>query len=639
MNQTMPRELRAEIDSRLASAEWAEARAALVELWSAERSSATASFVISRFERLRPFVSLVPCRLAILRSFTLEPVVPLLRAAALVGGIDLTVQMGGFDNYAQQMLDPASDLYAFQPDVVILALQTRDVAPAIWENHTAAPASEQEAAARELLSSIGQWVRIFRSRSSASLVLHTLEIPAQPNTGVLDAQSATGQTALLEQINRGLKELAAAHAGLYLLDYDALVARYGRERWHDERKWLVMRMPIAADNLLAMAQEWLRFLHPLTGKIAKVLVTDLDNTLWGGVLGEDGVSGLQVGREYPGAAYLALQRALLDLYQRGVLLAVASKNNEDEVLRALANHPGMLLRREHFAALQANWRSKAESLRRIAEELNVGLDSLAFLDDNPVERQNIRLALPEVHVLEWPANNMLYAKAVRDCPLFERLTLSAEDRARGVYYLQQQQRSELQNGVSSLEDFYYSLEQKVSISRVSHDAVPRVAQLLQKTNQFNLTTRRYGAVELARFVADPDWGVYATQVSDRFGDNGIVGVCLTRRRGEVCEIDALLLSCRVIGRTVEDAILHFLVEENRALGIRRLEGWFLPTAKNKPAESFYPNHQFSLVRETEGGTLWALELEAAAVECPRWIHLNGGALAGPAAPLGEWAHA
>jgi FkbH-like protein len=518
---------------------------------------------------------------------------------------------------------------------VILALQTRDVAPGIWESYTDVPADEHKASAEEWLASIGQWVRIFRSRSSASLVLHSLELPAQSNAGVLDAQSGTGQAAVIQEINRGLQELAPANTGLYLLDYDALVSRHGRERWHDERKWLVMRMPIAADNLIAMAQEWLRFLHPLTGKTAKVLVTDLDNTLWGGVLGEDGINGIQVGREYPGAAYLALQRALLDLYRRGILLAVSSKNNEDEVLRALSSHPGMLLRRHHFAALQVNWNSKVESLRRIAEELNVGLDSLVFLDDNPVERQSIRVALPEVQVIELPANNMAYAKTVRECPLFERLTLSAEDRDRGTYYLQQQQRNQLQSGVSSLEDFYYSLEQKVEITRVSHDAVPRVAQLLQKTNQFNLTTRRYGAVELAQFVADPDWNVYATQVSDRFGDNGIVGVCLTRRHEDVCEIDTLLLSCRVIGRTVEDAILHFLVEENRSRGVKRLEGWFLPTPKNKPAESFYSSHNFELVSRTESGTLWALELGETATNCPPWIHLN----AGRATPLGEWAHA
>jgi FkbH-like protein len=240
-----------------------------------------------------------------------------------------------------------------------------------------------------------------------------------------------------------------------------------------------------------------------------------------------------------------------------------------------------------------------------------------------------------VKVIELPANNMAYVKAVRECPMFERLTLSAEDRGRGTYYLQQQQRNALQSGVSSLEDFYYSLEQKVEITRVSHDAVPRVAQLLQKTNQFNLTTRRYGAVELAHFVADPNWDVYATQVTDRFGDNGIVGVCITRRHEDVCEIDTLLLSCRVIGRTVEDAILHFLIEENRSLGVRRIEGWFLPTPKNKPAEAFYPSHNFELVTRTEGGTLWALELGETATNCPPWIHLNTG----PSAPLGEWAHA
>jgi FkbH-like protein len=217
---------------------------------------------------------------------------------------------------------------------------------------------------------------------------------------------------------------------------------------------------------------------------------------------------------------------------------------------------------------------------------------------------------------------MRYAKAVRDCPLFERLTASAEDRERGGYYREQRERRELASGEASLEDFYYSLAQTVEIAPATRETVARVAQLLQKTNQFNLTTRRHSATDVAGYVEDPAWDVYAAQVRDRFGDNGIVGVCITRRSGEVCEIDTLLLSCRVIGRTVEDAILHFLAERNRARGIRRIEGWFLPTRKNKPAESFYPRHGFLAVSQSETGTLWALDLEEKAIACPPWIQLS-----------------
>ena len=209
-----------------------------------------------------------------------------------------------------------------------------------------------------------------------------------------------GQAALIHGINTELERAASAHRGVHVLDYDSLVARHGRDHWHDERKWLTVRLPMRAEKLPALAEEWLRYLHPLTGRLAKVLVTDLDNTLWGGVIGEDGMAGIALGREYPGAAYLALQRAMLDLQRRGILLAIASKNNREEALRALDSHPEMLLRTRHFSAMRINWNDKAASLREIAAELNVGLDALAFIDDNPAERRRIRMELPEVAVIE-----------------------------------------------------------------------------------------------------------------------------------------------------------------------------------------------------------------------------------------------
>ncbi|HEY3455120.1 MAG TPA: HAD-IIIC family phosphatase, partial [Bryobacteraceae bacterium] len=539
-----------------------------------------------------------------------------------------------------QMLDADSELYRFRPDVVILAIETRAVLPGIWEDFTGLDGGRALEAANEFLDSLSNWVRVFRSQSEARLLLHTLEMPAVASAGILDAQTGEGQARVIEELNRGLRKLAAEATGVYVVDYDALVARHGRERWHDERKWLTMRMPIAADCLPALAEEWLRFLHPLMGRIAKVLVTDLDNTLWGGVLGEDGVSGLQLGREYPGAAYLALQRTLVDLYRRGIVLAIASKNNEAEALAAIETHPAMLVAKRRFAAWQIHWDSKVESLRRIAAELNVGLDSLVFLDDNPAEREAVRLALPEVTVLDLPADPMQYASVVRACPLFERLTQSAEDRARGEYYQQQKERRAAQSGHASLEDFYYSLAQKVEIRRVSTSAeLARVAQLIGKTNQFNLTTRRHTAVEVAAYADAADWDVYSTEVSDRFGDNGIVGVAMVRR-GEragqrVAEIDTFLLSCRVIGRTVEDAMLHVLIEDCRRQGIERMVGWFVPTAKNKPAEKFYARHGFHELEQTEAGTLWALDLDGRMIACPAWIELR--ALAG--AGVEEVAHA
>jgi FkbH-like protein len=390
-------------------------------------------------------------------------------------------------------------------------------------------------------------------------------------------------------------------------------------RWHDEHKWLTVRLPIKADCLMYLAQEWLRFIHPLAGKVCKALVMDLDNTLWGGVIGEDGLAGIQVGLDYPGAAYAAVQRVILDLYQRGIILAVCSKNNPADAMEALEHHPEMLLRPHHFASMRINWQDKAQNLREIAAELNIGIEALAFLDDNPAERHWVRSELPEVTVIDLPNDPMDYSQALRDAPVFERLSLSAEDRERGRYYAEQRQRTELESSAVSLEDFYRSLQMEVEIASVTPQTLNRTAQLTQKTNQFNLTTRRYTEQQLTEMTASPEWQVRSLRVRDRFGDNGLVGVAITHCIGEVCEIDTLLLSCRVIGRTVETALLANLAQEARNQGMLSLQGWYLPTKKNVPAKDVYRSHGFKLIKEVDQDTLWEFDLSTGRINCPEWL--------------------
>jgi FkbH-like protein len=454
------------------------------------------------------------------------------------------------------------------------------------------------------------------------LIVHSLETPSVPVEGILDGQAAENQAGSIGQINRGLRALGREYRGVYILDYDALVARHGRETWGDERKWLTVRLPVSSTHLPHLAAEWLRFLHPLTGKIAKCVAVDLDNTLWGGVIGEDGMAGIRLGQEYPGAAFQEVQRALLDLTRRGILLAVCSKNNSADAMEALANHTGMVLRPRDFAAMRINWNQKAESLREIAAELNIGIDSVAFLDDNPVERQHIREQVPEAIVIELPQDPMAFAPTIRDCPYFERLTLSQEDRQRGDYYASERQRAHLERSVNSKEDFYRSLEQVAEIAPVNSSTLARVAQLTQKTNQFNLTTRRYTEPQIASLAECPGWRVWSLRVADRYADNGLVGVAIAQVKGEICEIDTFLLSCRVIGRTVETALLAHVAADAREQGARWLQGWFLPTKKNTPAKDFYREHGFEAAEETAAGALWRLDLSQRQVQMPEWIQVQ-----------------
>lgn len=614
--------LREEIDRLLGSGDVPKAYGLLKSIWEGSPGPAMASFVISRFLKMRPELDLVPCKISFLRSLTLEPVVPVLRAALSVKGIDLKEHLSDFNAYAQEILDEKSKLYEFSPDIIVLAVQTRDILPDIWTRFPDLSSDEIETQVDRVSQEFRSWVQTIRTRCKASLILHTLEIPSFAGHGVLGEHLEVRQSEAISSINREFYLLARDIPGVYILNYDALIARHGRFAWHDEHKWLTMRMPIAADCLIHLATEWLRYILPLKGKGCKVLVTDADNTLWGGVIGEDGSRDIQVGPDYPGAAYQALQRAMLDLRARGIILAICSKNNSTDVMEVIEHHEGMLLRPHHFAAIRINWQNKAQNLVEIAEELSISLDAIAFMDDNPFECQLVRNQLPDVTVIELPEGPMEYASLLRENPVFEKLSLSSEDRERGSYYLDQQQRNECKQNAPSLEEFYYSIQIVMDIALLTPETLARTAQLTQKTNQFNLTTRRYSEQQINEMSMKTNWRIYTMRSRDRFGDHGIVGVAIISFDREVCEIDTFLLSCRVIGQTLETAFLATIIEQVRAEGLQRLNGWFLPTPKNLPAKDFYESHGFKNISVKNDKTCWELDLRGKELVSPPWVKRN-----------------
>jgi FkbH-like protein len=621
------------IDDAISGGRAAEALADMRLLYSQSPTLANAQFVLSRLPRVSKLTRRVSARVAFLRSFTIEPVIPHLRASAGLHGVDLEIKVGDFNTYVRDMLSPASFLTEFESEIVVVAAQTRDVIPELWPESGSIRDAEMDRAAEERFEQLRAGILEVRAHGSAAVIVHNLEMPDRPAAGILDAQSPQGESALIRRFNERLAALAAETRGVYVLDYDALVARHGRLRWHDEQKWLTARMPIAADCLPVLAEEYVRFVLPLTGKTCKALVCDLDNTLWGGVIGEDGMAGIRLDSEFPGAAFRAVQRAVIDLRDRGIILAVASKNNEADALAAIDGHPGMLLKSADFAALRINWNDKARNLTEIAEELNIGIDSIAFLDDNPVERRRVRVAIPEACVIELPPDPIGYAAALRSCPAFERLTLTKDDKERGRYYAGQRRRGELARAAASLEDFYRSLEQVVEIARVTTETLARAAQLTQKTNQFNLTTRRYSEQELAGLMAESSCDVLCARVRDRYGDNGIVAIAILRMGSDrACEIDTFLMSCRVIGRTVESALIASILDYARAKGAAGVRGWFCPTAKNAPAKSFYADHCFVVcecepeVKPAENAVCWRFDLARELPRAPEWITLERSGL-------------
>jgi FkbH-like protein len=561
----------------------------------------------------------ITVKIAVLRSFTIEPAVPLIRALARLHGIDAAVKVGEFNSYIQEIIDPNSWLYEFDPDIVILAAQTRDVAPDLWQRGPNASMVESDELVKSVTSPITSLIAPLRARSNASLIIHSFEEPSFCSSGLLDGRHEIGQSSLISMMNAHLKRCALDNDGVYVLNYDGLIAKHGRSRWHDETKWLTTRSPISSECLIFLAEEYLRFMLPLCGRVSKVLAVDLDNTLWGGVIGEDGLNGIKIGPEYPGAAFLELQKAILDLHERGILLAICSKNNVADAMEALEGRQEMVLRPSHFSAIRINWLDKAQNLRDIASELNVGIDSLAFIDDNPVERERVMHDIPELFVVDLPNDPMGYAAALRSAPVFERLSITAEDKDRGKYYAQQRERLQMESTAGSLEEFYRSLEMRAEFVDVTPETLARIAQLTQKTNQLNMTTRRSTEAEVLAMAQDPTWRIFGIKVVDKFGDNGLVGIVILKYSGLDVLIDTFLLSCRVIGRTVETAMLAKVRELALAANCTRILGWFLPTRKNMPAAKIYPLHDFVIAKETNDGILWQTTVDNGALMQPEWI--------------------
>jgi FkbH-like protein len=565
-------------------------------------------------------LDLKPFRVALLSSFSIEFIHSPLLAFGFLNGLSVQIYQAGFGQYRQEILDPVSGLYAFHPDAVVLALEGRDLLPHLYREYLEQPPAAAASIAKQVGDEIAGLVSSFRSRSSAPLLIHDFAPPTWPSLGIAEGTTEFGQIKEIQNFNHALRLLGRENPSVYVVDYEGLVARHGVQSWYDERMALYAGAPIAQVMMGPLVSEYMKYFRALTGRSKKCLVLDLDNTLWGGVLGEDGMSGIALGPNYPGSAFVAFQHAILSLHRRGILLALASKNNLDEVERVFASHPGMVLKKEHFSSIHVNWGPKSSSVRQIAGQLNIGLDHIVVADDNPVECEEIVGQLPMVTAICLPKQPEKYVEALLQEGLFDTLSLSAEDQSRGALYQQRAQAEAMRASTGSIEGFYRSLEMEVTFAPVSGSSLSRAAQLTQKTNQFNVTTIRRSEAELTALLADPDWMLTTVAVRDRFGDNGIVGLLFARIHSGAVEIDTFLLSCRVIGRTVETAMLARLCDEARRRSATVLRGRVVPTLKNLPSRDVFEKHGFTkLGNSNTEASHWILDLAKDNIAFPEWI--------------------
>lgn len=543
-------------------------------------------------------------KLALLSSYTTTQFGPMLELAAARLGIRFELYQGHYGQYRQEIIDPQSPMYGFGPDFVLLAVHEGDLA---------LPDLSQDPD-RDIQAELQRWTSLWHTvsqRTAARIVQHNIVLPPETPMGHLGFRLPGSRYAMTRRLNSRLGEEAAGRVSF--IDAELISSLFGKNRWFDPRFWFLGKYAVAPEAHPLLARHTAAVIAADLGLSRKCLVLDLDNTLWGGVIGEDGLAGIKLGDGVEGEAYVALQEYIRKLKNKGIILAVCSKNNPADAREPFEKHPEMRIKLDDIAVFAANWRSKPENIRDIAEKLNIGLDSLVLLDDNPVEREAVRQFLPEVDVISLPADPSRYVRALAEYLMFETTSFTVEDAQRADQYRARAQIAELESSAESIEDFHRSLKMRAIVRPFDELNLPRIAQLIGKTNQFNLTTRRHGAEKLREFMADPDCVHLYLRLRDRFADHGLVSVAIARREGEVLDIDTWLMSCRVIGRTVEAQMLHHLCVEALRLGCSLLRGTYVPTAKNAMVGDVYGRFGFEAIEDRDKTTVWQYNITARGV--------------------------
>ncbi|WP_246153639.1 HAD-IIIC family phosphatase [Terriglobus albidus] len=546
--------------------------------------------------RLSARPHLRPVRIAILGGATTNEVADLLELYLIESGFLPTLHQAEYGRFYVDAVHSPEALIAFAPDIVYLHTSVRDIQAFPPINATEADLTQYLEAElqryRQIWTSLGE-------KLNCTIIQNNFEPPVEAVLGNLDASLPGGHTRFVNELNRAFA--TSATNKLLINDVASIAARVGLDRWFDAERWFSYKLHTTPEGSNALALSLAAIVRGIYGKTRKVLVLDLDNTVWGGVIGDDGVDKIAIGRETPLAeAYTAFQEYCLSLRNRGILLAVCSKNNE-EIARQGFEHPDSVLKLEHISCFKANWDPKHQNIEAIARELNLGADSFVFVDDNPAERAIVEAQVAGIAVPNIGNEVSHYARIIEAGRYFEQTSFSKEDIERAALYQENSQRAAFESKFADYGEYLDSLEMTAEIARFKPLYLDRITQLTNKTNQFNLTTRRYAQHEIEAAAINPDAiGIYG-KLTDRFGDNGLISIVLGQKQGTELDIELWLMSCRVLKRDMEQAMLDELVRHAQAIGITALRGTYIPTKKNGMVADHYDKLGFNPVSETEDG--------------------------------------
>jgi FkbH-like protein len=565
----------------------------------------------------KDFTGLSPVRLAVVADWSVQMLSQALRGYGYEKGYDVIVYEAAYDQMEAELLDGGSDLYSFQPNFILIFPSAEKLQHSFYCGNERAGKVFAE---KELSRLRALWDAAKQNTSAQLLCCNYCEI----DDGIFGNYAGIFNEAFLfsvRHLNVILAEEAAARRDVRMIDIASLQNLYGRKNIFDERLYYLSKTVFAIDFLPTVAERILAVIETLKGRMKKCLITDLDNTIWGGIVGEDGMEGIQIGELGVGKAFSDLQQWMKELSKRGIALAVCSKNDEDKAKEPFEKHPDMVLRIEDISVFVANWEDKAGNIREICRILNIGTDSAVFLDDSPFERELVRQMLPEVTAPELPKDPVLYLTALQRLNLFETVGISAEDRERSLLYRQEAQREELRQRGVSFEEYLENLDMAAELKPFDSFAIPRVAQLTQRSNQFNLRTKRYSDQDIEKIANDKEkYTTFSVSLKDKFGEYGLIGVViLEKTAGGAWFLDTLLMSCRVLKRGVEEFIFNEIVNMAQNSGIDHIIGEYLPTPKNKMVEDLL--NRFGFTKTNDGQ--WQL---TAAEYSPKQTFVRRGSL-------------
>jgi FkbH-like protein len=587
---------------------WAEAMALANTQLDFTATNALDAAVQALFKNARPELAAAPVRLAVLGSSTSTHLLPAIRVAGIRRGLWIDTYETDYGQYWQELADAGSALHAFQPNMVLLALDATHLAAGV---HAGLGPEDADAAFAQTCGRLTQCWQLAREAFKCPVIQQTALPVHPPLLGGNEHRLAGSRAHFISRLNAALRPMADAE-GVDLLALDDRAALDGLRAWHDAGLWHRSKQEVTLTAAPMYGELVARIIAARRGLSKKCLVLDLDNTLWGGVIGDDGMDGIVLGQGSPlGEAFIALQDYAREQARRGVILAVCSKNDEANAVEPFEHHPDMLLKRMDIASFMANWQDKATNLRAIAHSLSIGLDAMVFVDDNPAERALIRQELPEVSVPEIPEDPAWVVPCLTDAGYFEGLTVTREDRERSGQYQGNIKREILRGASTDMAGYLRGLEMRLLHRPFDRTGLQRTVQLINKTNQFNLTTRRYTEDDVLAVMNDPGCFGLQMRLLDTFGDNGIIAIVIGRMQPDAGDllIDTWLMSCRVLGRQVEQAVMNLVAERAIGMGVRRLIGEYRPTKKNGIVLDHYVRLGFQpLETRADGGSLSTFDL-------------------------------